>query len=91
MNKYPDIVPEEAPLIVLYSKSSICMANNGRDTRHTRQISRRIHFVSNGENCKMQKKYWCEVGMQLAYIATNNVGKNYLTPIINNIMVRLGN
>ena len=35
-NKDTDIVTEEAPLIVLDSKSDICMANNGKDTKHTR-------------------------------------------------------
>ena len=30
LNKGPDIVPEEAPLIVLDSKSDMCMANNGK-------------------------------------------------------------
>ena len=48
LNKYSDIVSEEAPLIVLDSKTVVCMANNGKDTKHTRHISRRIHFVSNG-------------------------------------------
>ena len=27
LNKHPDMVPEEAPLIVLDSKSAMCMAN----------------------------------------------------------------
>ena len=49
LNKDLDIVPEEAPLIVLDSKSSMCMAKNGKDTKHTRQIARMMHFVSNGE------------------------------------------
>ena len=44
----PDIVPEEAPIIVLYSKSAICMANNGKYTKQTRHIARRIHFLRNG-------------------------------------------
>ena len=35
LNKDQDIVPEEAPLIVLYSKSAMCMAKNGKDTKHT--------------------------------------------------------
>ena len=48
LNKDPDIVPEEAPLIVLDSKSATCMANNGKDTKHTRHIARRIYFVRNG-------------------------------------------
>ena len=49
LSKDPDIVPEEAPLIVLDSKSSICMAKNGKDTKHTRHIARRMYFVRNGE------------------------------------------
>ena len=31
LNKDPDIVPEEAHLIVLYSKSAMCMSKNGKD------------------------------------------------------------
>ena len=49
LNKDPDIVPEEAPLIVLDGKSSMCMANNDKDNKHTRHIERRMHFVRNGE------------------------------------------
>ena len=30
LNKDPDIVPEEAPLIVLDSKSDMCMSKNGK-------------------------------------------------------------
>ena len=52
LNTDPDLVPEQAPLIVLDSKSAICMANNGKDTKHTRHIARIMHFVSNGENAR---------------------------------------
>ena len=55
LNKDPDIIPEEAPLIILYSKSDFCMANNGKDTKHTSHISRKVHFLRNGSNCKMHK------------------------------------
>ena len=48
LNEDPDIVPKEAPLIVLDSKSAMCMANNGKDTKHTIHIARIIHFVRNG-------------------------------------------
>ena len=48
LNKDPDIVPEEAPLIVLDSKFSICMAKNGKNTKHTRYLASRIHLVKNG-------------------------------------------
>ena len=59
----PDIFSEEAYLIFLDSKSAICMSKNGNDTKHTRQIARRIHYSSNGENCKMYKIDWCEGGL----------------------------
>ena len=58
-NKYPDIVPEAEPLNILDSKSSVCTSNNGKYSKHTRHISRRVSFVINGENCKMHKIVWC--------------------------------
>ena len=53
LNKDIDIVPEEAPLIVLGSKYAMCMAKNGKDTKLTRHIARIIHFLRNGEKCKI--------------------------------------
>ena len=88
LSKYPDIVPQEAHFIVLVSKSAMCMANNGKDTKHTRHISRRIHLVRNGEKCKMHKINWCEGGLQLADIGTKNVSEPDLTPRMKYIMVR---
>ena len=44
LNKDLYIVTEEALLIVLDSKYAMCMAKNGKDTKHTRHISRRINF-----------------------------------------------
>ena len=44
LNKDPDIVPEEDPLIVLDRKSAMCMAKNGKNTNHTRHIARIMHF-----------------------------------------------
>ena len=48
-NMDPDIVPDEVPLIVLYSKSAMCMEKNGKDTKYKRHMARIIHFVRNGE------------------------------------------
>ena len=45
--KDPYIVPEEASLILLDDESVICMAKNGKDTKKTRHIERRMHFVRN--------------------------------------------
>ena len=89
LNKDTDIVPEEDPLIILDSRSAVFMYNNGMDAIHTSHISRRIHFVSNGENCKMQKIDWCEGGLKLADIATNNVGEHDLIPRMKYIMLIL--
>ena len=83
--------PKEAPLIVLDSKSSMCMAKNGRDIKHTRHIARIMHFVRNGEKCKMHKIDWCEGGLQLADIVTKNVSEPDQTPRMKYIMVRLEN
>ena len=73
LNKDPDIITEEAPLIVLDSKYAMCMAKNGKDTKNNRHIARRMHLVRNGEKFKMQKIDWCEGGLQLADIGTKNV------------------
>ena len=89
LNEDPGMVPKEAPLIVLDSKPAICMAKNGKDTKHTRHIASIIHFVRDGEKCKMYKIDWCEGGLQLADIGTKNVSEPDLTPRTKYIMVRL--
>ena len=89
LNQDPDIVPEEAPLIVLKSKSAMWMTKNIKDTKHTRHIARSMHLISNGEKCKMHKIDWCEGGLQLADIGTKNVSEPYLTPRMKYIMVIL--
>ena len=48
LNKDTDIVPKEALLVVLHSKSAMCMPKNGKYTKHTRHISSIMHLVSNG-------------------------------------------
>ena len=85
------MVPKEAPLIVLDSKSSMSMAKNGKDNKNTRHIAKIMHLVRNGEKCKMHKIYWCEGGLQLADIGTKNVSEPDLTPEMKYIMVRLEN
>ena len=74
MNKDPEVVTEQAPLIILYGKSDLCMSNNGKDTRHTRKFSNRMHFVKNSKECYMCKTVSCEGGLQLGDIGTKNVG-----------------
>ena len=49
LNKDPDIVPEEAPLIFMERKSAVCIAKNGKDNKNTRHIARIMHFVRDRE------------------------------------------
>ena len=91
LKKDPYIVPEAEPIIILDSKSTVCMAKNGKYTNHTRHISRRLNFVRNSEKCKIHNIDCCEVGLQLADIATDNVGDNYLNLRMKYIMVSLDN
>ena len=35
MNKDPDIVPDEAPIIILDINYDVCMAKNSKDAKHT--------------------------------------------------------
>ena len=51
----------------------MCLAKNGKDTKHTRHIARRMHLVRNREKFKMHKIDWFEGGMQLADIGNKNV------------------
>ena len=85
------MVPKEALLIVLDSKYAMGMAKNGKDTKHTRHIARIMHFLRNGEKCKMHKIDWCEGGLKLADIGTKNVSEPDLIPRMKYIMVRLEN
>ena len=89
LNKHPNIVQEEAPLILLDSKSFMCMDDNGKVTKHTSHIASKMFFLRNEEKCKMRKIDWCEGGLKLVYIATNNVGEDDLTPIMKYIIIKL--
>ena len=91
LNKDPDTVPEEYPLIFLYSKSAMFVAKNGNNIKHTRHIVRRMHFVRNEEKCKMHKIDWCEGGLQLADISTKNASEPDLTQRMKYIMVVIEN
>ena len=49
LNKDPDVVTKQSAFIILDSKLDTFVDNNGKDTKHTRHISRRMHFVRNSE------------------------------------------
>ena len=90
-NKYPYVVPEQAPLIILYNKEAIYMDNNGKETKHTRHITRRMHFVRNDEECNFHKTVWCEGGLQLEEIGTKNIKEDELNLRLGYEKVRIYN
>ena len=73
MNKDPDVIPEQLPLIILDRKSAMIAVNNGKDIKHTIHISRIINFVVNGEECNLHNTLWYEGGLKFSYIGTKNV------------------
>ena len=89
LNKYIYRVPEETPVIILDSKTAVCMANKIKDTNYTMHIDIRVNFGRNGEKCKMNKIDMCEGGLKLANIETKNVGENDLNCRIKYIMIIL--
>ena len=61
------------------------------DTNHNSHISRRVHFLINGDKCKLHKIDWCDGVLQLANISTKNVGENDLNLRMKYIIVRIEN
>ena len=62
-----------------------------RILKNTRHISRRVHFVRNGEKCKVHNIDWRERCLKWAEIETNNVGENDLNHGMKYIMVSFDN
>ena len=50
-----------------------------------------MHFVGNSEEFNVQNKLWCEGGMQLADIETNNSREDGSNTRLGYSMVRLDN
>ena len=91
MNKDKDVVPEQAPPIILDRKYAMFMANNGKKTKQTRHIVMRMNFVRNGEECNTNKTEWCKRCLQSISNGTNNVTEDKLNPRLEYTMVILDN
>ena len=94
-NEFPNkdiyVVPEQSPLVILGSKSAVCVDKNVNYTKHIINISRIMHFVRNGEELNIHNTVWSGGGLQLADIGTNNVREDLFNPILGCAMVRLDN
>ena len=67
------------------------MAKNGKDTKYTRHITRRMHLVRNGKYWNFHKTIWSEGGLKLAFTETKNVREDKLNPILGYDMVTIDN
>ena len=52
LNKDQDKFPEESLLIILDSKSAVCMAKTCKDTKHIRHIAIRVQFSKEWQKLK---------------------------------------
>ena len=83
------MVSEQALIIIFYGREAVCMENNGKDIKHTRHVSKIMQLVRNSQELNLHKTVWCEVGLQLADIGTNNVREDELNPILRYAMLIL--
>ena len=67
----------------------MCMANNCKNNKHTRHISRIMQFVINDEELNLHNTVWCEIVLKLSGIENRNVMEYELNHIIEYSMVRL--
>ena len=67
------------------------MANNGKDTKHTRHISKIMHLVRNGEELNLHKTVWCEGVLKLAVIGTKSPREYKFNPGLVYATIRLEN
>ena len=58
-NKNPYVFSEQSIYIILNIKLAMCMAKNGKDTKHTRHFSIIVHFVINCDDFNVQNTVWC--------------------------------
>jgi hypothetical protein len=80
------------PTIIFFdSNSAIAMGKSYKDTKHTRHIMRRYHYVREGISSNRFIMEWLRTNVQLADIGTkNNPGPRH-AELLNLIHVKLGN
>ena len=84
----PDAATFPIP-VVLDSRSAQAMGNSFRDTKHTRHIARRYHYVRTGAQEGHWVLHWCEAGLQLADVGTKNLPGRDLQPRLGYIQVEV--
>jgi hypothetical protein len=73
--------------LILDSKSAIAMGNSFRDTKHTRHIMRRFHYVREGVESKRFILCWIQTELELADIGTKQTPGPRQTLLTNLLLV----
>jgi hypothetical protein len=86
--RIPSDIRQPVPMI-LDSSSAIAMGNSFKDTKHTRHIMRRYHFVREGVANKKFALSWIKTDLQLADIATKQTPGPRHSLLTNLLLVNL--
>ena len=81
--------PRQQVPLILDSKSAIAMGNSFRDTKHTRHILRRFHYVREEVDSGRFLLFWIKTDDELADIGTKQTPGPRHTLLTNTILVRV--
>ena len=91
-NEFRLLDPDESsfPVIVLLdSQSTKAMGSSFRDSKHTRHIERRFHYVCEGTKDLKHALHWLDANLQLADIGTKNLDSTQLQPRLRFMIVEV--
>ena len=91
-NEFRLLDPDESsfPVIVLLdSQSTKAMGSSFRDSKHTRHIERRFHYVHHRTKDLKHALHWLDADLQLVDIETNNIDSTELQPRLRIIIVEV--
>ena len=73
--------------IIMDSQSAQAMGHSFRDTKHTRHVARRYHYVHQGEKTGAHSLNWCNADLQLVDIGTKNLDGAQIRPRLSYLFV----
>jgi len=75
--------------LILDSKSAIAMGSSFRDTKHTRHILRRYHYVREGVTANRFQMFWIKTDDELADIGTKQTPGPRHSLLTNRLLVQV--
>ena len=86
VNQILDIAPS---VLMVDNQAAVQMGMNDRQTKLTRHISRRFHYVREGIKQGLHKLYWISKDHQLSDILTKTQSSTIINPLLNRAMFHL--